>query len=421
MNLGFKPRVPHTRTPDDGQPDLAVQIRNELTRRRAYPKIVMLKDEESYNLKPGKKKMSRLHAVLFITVLLIHVANGKRSAADWDWTDAQQLTLEGQGWTDTESPFDRLPAKAKGVVRDPVWSLSHHSAGLCVRFRTNSTSIAVNWSLSSDRLNMPHMPTSGVSGVDLYLRDSQGRWRWVANGRPNRQSDNTTTLISGLDGREHEAMVYFPLYNGVTQLSIGTMQGTDIQPLPRDETAKKPIVFWGTSITHGACASRPGMVHTAILGRRLNRPVINLGFSGNGRMESEVAELIAELDAEVFVVDCLPNLKAPEVKDRAPVLVEILRKAHPETPIILVEDRTYADGWINPGKLQRNLDSRRELKEAYDRLKAADDPFLLYIRGEGMLGDDDEATVDSSHPTDLGFYRMAEHFEPIIRKAMASQ
>ncbi|MEC7429658.1 MAG: SGNH/GDSL hydrolase family protein [Planctomycetota bacterium] len=365
--------------------------------------------------------MSRLHAVLFFSVLLILAPNGRLSAAEWDWTNAKQLTLEGQGWTDTESLFDRLPAKAKGVVRDPVWSLSHHSAGLCVRFRTNSTSIAVNWSLSSDRLNMPHMPTSGVSGVDLYLRDSQGRWRWVANGRPNRQSDNTTTLISGLDGKEHEAMVYFPLYNGVTQLSIGTMQGTDILPLPRDETAKKPIVFWGTSITHGACASRPGMVHTAILGRRLNRPVINLGFSGNGRMESEVAELIAELDAEVFVVDCLPNLKAPEVKERAPVLVEILRKAHPKTPIVLVEDRTYADGWINPGKLQRNLDSRRELKEAYDRLKAADDPFLLYIRGEGMLGDDDEATVDSSHPTDLGFYRMAEHFEPIIRKAMASQ
>lgn len=354
------------------------------------------------------------------TLLIVFQASAS-AQSEWNWTDARQLTLEGQGWSELESPFDRLPAKAKGVVRDPVWNLSHHSAGLCVRFKTNSKSIAANWSLTSPNLNMPHMPTSGVSGVDLYLRDSNGKWRWVANGRPGKQDDNTVTLISGLDGSTHEGMIYFPLYNGVTELKVGTLPDATIEPLSRPEETRRPIVFWGTSITHGACASRPGMVHTAMLGRRLDRPVINLGFSGNGRMESEVAELIAELDAEVFVVDCLPNLQAPEVRDRTPVLLEILRKAHPNTPIVLVEDRSYADAWINPGKRKRNVDSRDALREAYEKRLAAGDKHLLYIKGEGMLGDDDEATVDSSHPTDLGFFRMAELFEGYLRQAMNPQ
>jgi hypothetical protein len=353
--------------------------------------------------------------------LFIFVLSPAAAQTDWTWTDARQLTLEGQGWSETESPYDRLPAKAKGVVRDPVWNLSHHAAGLCVRFKTDSKSIAVNWSLTSPNLNMPHMPTSGVSGVDLYLRDSQGQWRWVSNGRPGKQQNNTATLISGLDGSTHEGMIYFPLYNGVTELKIGTLPDSSIEPLSRPQESSRPIVFWGTSITHGACASRPGMVHTAMLGRRLDRPVINLGFSGNGRMESEVAELIAELDAEVFVIDCLPNLQAPEVQDRTPLLLEILRQAHPTTPIVLVEDRTYADAWINAGKRKRNVDSRKALRQAYEKQIKAGDQNLMYIEGEGMLGDDDEATVDSSHPTDLGFYRMAELFEEFLRQAITQK
>jgi len=160
------------------------------------------------------------------------------------------------------------------------------------------------------------------------------------------------------------------------------------------------------------------MVHTSILGRRLNRPVINLGFSGNGTMDLEMAELLGELDAAVYVIDCLPNMVAERVRQRVKPLVEKIRAAKPNVPIVLVEDRTYSDSFFVPSKRKRNDESRVPLREAFEQLEESGVKNLLYLEGEGQLGDDGEATVDSSHPTDLGFMRMADAFEPVLRQAL---
>jgi hypothetical protein len=260
---------------------------------------------------------------------------------------------------------------------------------------------------------MPHMPATGVSGVDLYVNTDKG-WRWLANGRPT-QTTNESSLIANLPPLRREYLLYLPLYNGVSSVEVGVAKGRPLSPLPRDEKRAKPIVFWGTSITQGGCASRPGMVHTAILGRRLNVPVINLGFSGNGKMEPEVAELLAEIDAAAFVMDCLPNCTAAEVTERTAPLVAILRKAHPTTPIVLVEDRTYADAFLVSDRESRNTSARAALKTEYDKLVAAGDKNLHYLRGDTLLGPDGEDTVDGSHPTDLGFVRQADAMEMILR------
>src|SRR5437762_1772200 len=147
---------------------------------------------------------------------------------------------------------------------------------------------------------MPHMAATGVSGLDLYVRDG-ARWQWLGVGRPTTQA-NSVTLASGLAPGKHEFLLYFPLYNGVSSVEVGLPRSAklwraDERPVQR----RKPVVFYGTSITQGGCASRPGMAHTAILGRRLERPVINLGLSGNGKMEAEVATLLTELDPAVYV------------------------------------------------------------------------------------------------------------------------
>jgi hypothetical protein len=259
------------------------------------------------------------------------------------------------------------------------------------------------------------MPATGVSGLDLYAKDDQGVWRWVANGRPAGQT-TTANLVNGLVEGPREFLLYLPLYNGVKSVAIGLPESAklskaDAYPAGRN----KPVVFYGTSITQGGCASRPGMVHTAILGRRLGYPVVNLGFSGNGQMETDVGQFIAEIDAAVFVIDCLPNLSAEQVKLRTEPLVRQLREKHPDTPILLVEDRTYSDAVLVPAKRQRNDSSRRELRAAYERLQKAGVKGIHYLEGENLLGDDNEGTVDSSHPTDLGFFRQANVMEKAIR------
>src|SRR5262245_14963169 len=195
------------------------------------------------------------------------------------WYDLKHLALEGKGWPDTKAPYDRLPARAEGTVREPVWNLSRHSAGMCVRFVTDAPTLHARWTLTGKRLAMPHMPATSVSGLDLYVRSPKdGRWQWLAVGPPTEFPTNTVQLGRGLPAGKHEFLLYLPLYNGVTSVEIGIPKGSTLaKGPPRPAHRQKPIVFYGTSITHGASASRAGMVHTAILGRRLECPVLNLG------------------------------------------------------------------------------------------------------------------------------------------------
>jgi lysophospholipase L1-like esterase len=211
-------------------------------------------------------------------------------------------------------------------------------------------------------------------------------------------------------------MGYLPLYNSTVKIEIGIPEGTAFEPIaPR---TAKPVVFYGTSITHGASASRPGLCHPAILGRRLARPVINLGFSGNGKMEPEVVALLSEIDAAVYVIDCLPNMTGPEVAERAEPLVRRLREIRPDTPIILVEDRSFTNSWILKARRDRHAENRASLIRAFDLLVSSDVKQLYYLEGENLLGDDTEGATDGSHPNDLGFMRQADLFEPVLRKAL---
>jgi hypothetical protein len=336
-----------------------------------------------------------------------------------DWHDVTKWGAEGRGWTDMERQrwFDRLPAAAEGKVTAAVWGLSRDSAGMMVRFKTDATNIWANYVLRSERLAMPHMPATGASGVDLYARDDRGRWRWVNVTRPA-QKEVKQAFASDLAPGLREYAAYLSLYNGVESLEIGVTKGAKFEGLP--PRAAKPIVFYGTSITHGACASRPGMVHTAILGRRFDRPVINLGFSGNGRMDPAVGEFLCKLDAAVYVIDCLPNMSPPDLRTKCPPLVKMLRAARPQTPIVLVEDRRFTNSWIRPDKNKFHTDNHAALRACYDALKKEGVAKLFYIQGDALLGDDTEGATDASHPSDLGFMRQADAFEPVLRKALSA-
>ena len=347
-----------------------------------------------------------------------------------EWHDVKDWGVEGKGWNDTLSFFDRLPKKAKDSVPLPVWNLSRQSAGLSVRFETNATEIWVKYELLSPQLALPHMPATGVSGIDLYGKNASGALQWLACTKPTAQSGEIK-LVSGLSASKMPFAAYLPLYNGIKQLSIGVpnyQKTGDQNPSGPNRTDRKiefvgiaprsapPVVFYGTSITQGACASRPGMAHTSILGRNLQLPTINLGFSGNGKMELAVAELLAEIDASAYVIDCLPNMNAQLVSERTVPFVTKLRELRPDTPIIMVEDRTYGYSWAKAGTRAKQEATRTALSNSMDELAGLDGPKIELIRGVDILGPD--STTDGSHPSDLGFVEYAKEFEPKIRAVL---
>ncbi len=345
------------------------------------------------------------------------LASSKASEDAVDWHDVTQWGLEGREWPDQErlSYFDRLPAAAEKTVTQNVWKLSRDSAGMMVRFKTDASALHVHYKLTKSNIAMPHMPATGVSGVDFYARDESGKWRWVMVSKPAAQ-EVRVEVIKGLAPGVREYAAYLPLYNGVEMLKIGVSKGARFEGLaPRP----KPVVFYGTSITHGACASRPGMVHSAILGRRLDRPVLNLGFSGNGRMDSAVGDYLCQLDAAVYVIDCLPNMSPADVTAKCVPLVQQLRSARPATPIVLVEDRRFTNDWITPAKKKFHDENHAALRAAWENLQKLGVKNLYYIEGDALYGTDTEGATDASHANDLGFMRQADVFEPVLRKALA--
>jgi lysophospholipase L1-like esterase len=341
----------------------------------------------------------------------------------WNPLNHHSSVVEGRGSFEI-SDFNRLPDILEPKVRKPVWNLSQHAAGLTIGFRTNSNNISVKYKLKGE-LAMHHMPITGVSGLDLYAKDSDGEWMWVqghynfdkivrANFSMLKPNDRYHKM-----GREYK--LYLPLYNAVDSLEIGLQKEAIFKPLtPRNE---KPIVVYGTSIAQGACASRPGMAWTAILERKMDRPLINMGFSGNGRLEDELLDHMNKIDAKVYILDCLPNLgetpdrSLEEVKNLMLSAVRKLRGKNSKTPILLVEHAGYTDESMHLERRKVYTDLNVIAKVAFAELKSEGikDIYLLTKEAIDLSLD---ATVDGTHPNDMGMYEYADAYEKILREIL---
>jgi hypothetical protein len=318
----------------------------------------------------------------------------------------EHFLIEGTAMADSlkESPYDRLPISYKEKVREPVWDLSKSSAGISVRFHSNSTSINLKWSILNN-FSMNHMASTGIKGVDLYLKH-KGKWRYVSTARPS-GSINKYELIKNMTSDFREYKLFLPLYDGVTKLEVGIDSDASIKKAMPN--AQKPIVFYGTSITQGGCASRPGMAHTNIISRKLDVDCVNYGFSGNGRMETPIIQLISEIDASFYVIECLQNMNAEQVKERVLPLVEIIRKKHPNTPIVFVENMMYKTAFLDK-TIETELNHENlTLKNEYNKILKKGFQNVFYIEDMPSFGMDNEGTVDGVHLTDLGFLRYADY------------
>ena len=352
----------------------------------------------------------------YITLLIL-LMGGILTAQEVVYKDASMLPVYGKVAEKTNTRYERLPSYLQGVSRDPVWYLGTNSAGLFIRFRSNSTSIHARWE-SMYNNSMSHMTDTGTKGLDLYAL-VDGEWRHAGCAQP-RDKKSERTIIANMDPIEREYMLYLSLYDGVSSLEIGVDKGATLD-LPAVDSPKreKPVVMYGTSILQGGCANRPGMAHTNILGRRLDREVINLGFSGNALLDMEIAELMASVDDPgLFVLDYAPNAYADMIDANGEDFFRVIRDAHPDVPVIFIEDVIFPHALFDKAILKEVTDKNLAQRRLYDKLKKAGEKNIYYISAEGMIGDDGEATVDSIHFTDLGAMRYVDHVIPVIRKAL---
>lgn len=328
------------------------------------------------------------------------------------WVDAHTLSVSGMGWTEATQPYTRLPNRAMTRVPESVWSLSRHAAGVYVSFQTRATVLSVRWSLISSALSMPHMPATGVSGLDLYHQNERRGWTFLTNLRPAGVQNESRIALPPSAARTGAFRLYLPLYNGVSSVQLMANNGQSIEALEESERPRTSIVVYGTSIAQGGCASRPGNAWPSMTGRDLNRPIVNLGFSGSGRMEPEVVDLIAELDPACFVLDCVPNMGdlqqemfCTRIKNAAALLIS----RHPNTPLLFVGQDTQNTSTHISVVNKWQQDTVASLPETR-RSKVA------FVRGVELLGADNEGTVDGVHPNDLGMRRQADAITSALRR-----
>jgi hypothetical protein len=335
--------------------------------------------------------------------------------------DAGYPVVDGRGWQEgMANPYDRLPGYAEQQVRSAVWSLSRNAAGLYISFRTDAARIQVRYGVKGEKA-MPHMPATGVSGLDLYARGADGQWTWARAGY--RFGDTIDYTWTGLAtaGIQTEYRLYLPLYNTVTWMQFAAdSKGFQFLPFSRE----KPIVAYGTSIMQGGCASRPGLAWTSILGRMRSDNIINLGFSGNGQLEKPLIDAMAKIDAKLYILDCMPNLvdrsKFPpeEVERRTRHAVQSLREAHPGVPILLTEHCCGITGSnLDAGLVKRYDDCSRVMADIHAKM-VKEGVKGLYLLTAKEIGFDQDCTVDGTHPNDIGMMRYAEAYARKIRKIL---
>lgn len=360
------------------------------------------------------KNFNRFVAVL-ASCVMVNAAFAIKTD-ELQWFAADTLPLLGTLTQDASKAYSRLPDSLETRVREDLWALGKNSAGLAIRFRSDASAIGFKWK-SLNKFNMNHMTPTGIRGMDLYALDDDGlTWETVSSVRPYLNSHTTTAMaVTDMTPKMREYMLYLPLYDGVDSIYIGVdSMSRVLRPEVKLPVREKPIVMYGTSILQGGCATRPGMVHTSILGRMFNREVINLGFSGNAQLDPEIAMLIAQSDPSVIVLDMLPNCTKEQLEERLVPFYDIIRASHPEVPILMVESPLFPIMKWNNEVLETITEKNKTLERIFARLKEKDNN-LYYFEGDRVMNDR-EGTVDNYHLTDLGFKEFAHNMYPVIKE-----
>ncbi len=333
--------------------------------------------------------------------------------SDVVWFDTKEAPIEicGLAVHNKGDRFRRMPQEVADAVNDGVRYLNTNTAGGRIRFRTNSRYIAIK-AVMPDNGTMPHITMTGQSGFDLYTNDGcecHYIGSYIPGNRNHGYESNRET-----DGKMHTYTINMPLYDPVEEVYLGLAKDAELAS-PEPYRYDKPVVYYGSSITQGGCASRPGNAYQAMISRKLCCDFINLGFSGSARGERAIAEYLASLDPLVFVCDYDHNTPNPEHLEATHYpMYEVFRASHPTTPYVMVTKPDFHPG--TPDERRREV-----VLESYHKASAVGDRHVYFVDGAHIFDGEfrDSCTVDGCHPNDLGFYRMAIKIGEAVEKAIA--
>lgn len=373
---------------------------------------------------------------LLLLLLLAWLTQGSAMAQDFTKADtlkyynALDFRMINKGFANSETPYFRIPGYLKDSVRPTLYERQRCTAGEAFRFRTNSKVVAVRYNLLTN-MYMAHMAPTGIKGTDLYILDN-GQWRFVNCNRPVRDFQNVNrtsplkdsiqnkVYIDKMDGQMHEFMLYLPLYDGVNWLEIGVEHDARMEmPKVDNPRADKKFVFYGTSILQGGCACRPGMVGTSIIQRDLNAECVNIGISGEGKMDYCMARALAQIpNVTVYIIDPVPNCTLNMCDTLTYNFINILRKACPNVPIFMVEGTIYSYAKYSSYYSKYLAEKNYAFHKNYLKLKQENPKNLYYVDSKNLYGPDNEGTVDGTHYTDIGFYFYAQKLEPYLKAVL---
>lgn len=358
--------------------------------------------------------MKRLFvAVMALLVVAMATAQEKKPLT---YIDASKLTIINK-IHNSGNPLERLDVERYSSLTKNASKTFRQPTGLALVFSTNSRNIYVRWSVHPRKL-VANSPDIYMRGMDIYLRH-EGRWTFAGVAKP--KTDPTvlefeSPLVRRMGEGEKECMVYLPAYAHLKSLEIGIDEGATIKPMP--SPFKYKIVFIGSSLTHGEGVPRPGANYVAQLGRRLNAETPNLGHSGQCKLQQHFIDIVCDNKADAFVFDAFSNPTADQINERLYDFVKQIRAKHKRTPLIFLQTVRRTGAMFDLVAKKRN-DDQRAAAEALMKKVCKDFKNVYFISNAFDTGADNEGTVDNSHLTDYGIYRVLQIMEPQLREILS--
>lgn len=351
-----------------------------------------------------------------ITIIALALAAAIMSAQTpknvrYVFTEASDLNLIGKIIEGTPNPYHRVDTvKYKGFTKSENRQVRCPN-GLAVLFKTNSTTISVKCEYGWKAVPMTSTMVT-IRGFDLYIKDGKD-WKYAAAGVNKEEKENENlVLIRNMDGKEKECMLYLPIYSELHSLQIGVQEGAYIQAL--ESPFRHRIGIFGSSFTHGASTTRSGMTYPMQLTRWTGLQFLNLGCSGNGKLQPHFAKVLCDADVDALVFDMFSNPSPKIIEDRLFPFIEEIQKSHPDIPLVfqqtIYRERRNFDCATEAYESKKQEVAARLMKEA---CKKYENVYFIQTNATDKLH---ETSVDGTHPSDYGYTLWAKSIQKPLLK-----